>query len=400
MQSRPRPISALALSLSIALLASGCGLLPLGGRATGAVPSAGASPLGRGLHEYRVAFHVHSYLSHDSQGPIDRIASAARALGFSAVILNDHYESGNVARAPRGMVDGVLFLPGVETRPENGGSILAFPLREDYQREGMKGNDRLAEYARQGAVNVLGHVEETHESPLPYAGFEVYNLHAQFNQTPWWQLPFRLLFLPPDLFFEASMAPPTANLGAWDAAMKEKGAILAPLAGHDAHENVRLLGVTLGTYPELLRLFSTHVLAPELTVEAITEAVRAARTFIVFEPWGDATGFSFTAHIAGAPGSPSKEAIAIPGDVCPWKRGASLEARVPRQGGRTPTIRLLRDGHEMASRIAWNLAAIPAPGPGLYRVEVWRGARLWVLSAPIQLTPSGDGDGEPAAEKR
>src|SRR5262245_6190313 len=118
--------SSLAIAALLVLSASGCTLLPVGGHPNSA-RAGGASPMGHGLKQYRPAFHVHCFLSHDSKGTLEEIAGAARRLGMDAVILDDHYKPGNISSAPRDMLDGILFLPGVEMRG-GGGSILSFPL--------------------------------------------------------------------------------------------------------------------------------------------------------------------------------------------------------------------------------------------------------------------------------
>src|SRR2546425_4399932 len=69
----------------LVLLTTGCTLLPVGGHPSSA-RAGKLSPMGHGLMEYRAAFHVHCFLSHDSRGTIEEIASAASRLGLDAVI--------------------------------------------------------------------------------------------------------------------------------------------------------------------------------------------------------------------------------------------------------------------------------------------------------------------------
>ncbi|MGH9360979.1 MAG: PHP domain-containing protein, partial [Thermoanaerobaculia bacterium] len=161
-----------------ALLLGGCFLLPLGGKPN-AAPGGGPSPLGGGLRDFRVAFHCHSHLSHDSEVGFDEIARTARRLGFNAVFLNDHYQPGNIARAPHGLWDGVLMVPGVEIRPgaappEAGtsrrGSLLIIGVERDFDG-GAERVSLARELAAQGAVVAAGHCEE-------FDAWEPYPLHA------------------------------------------------------------------------------------------------------------------------------------------------------------------------------------------------------------------------------
>ncbi|MBI4603221.1 MAG: PHP domain-containing protein [Planctomycetes bacterium] len=360
-----------------AALSAGCVCLPFGGNPN-AGPATRPSPMGHGLREHRAVFHVHCHLSHDSEGTVEEIAAAARSLGIDTVILTDHYEPGNIARAPRGVIEGVLFLPGVEVRGA-GGSVLAFPLQEDFAK-GLSHEARLVELSRQGAVNVLGHVEEIEDWSLgPYAAFEVYNLHAEFKAASAWGIAWRFAFLPADAFFESSVRIPSANLATWDRELA-RGRRLAALAGHDAHQNVKVLGVTLGTYAELFRLFSNHVLAKERTVEAIAEGVRAGRTFFSFDFLGDATGFAVSYGSQGAPA----DGRAILGDDAPWRPEHTLDVLVPSGRGGGVAVRVLRDGVPCLETDARGLSA-PLPGPGVYRVEVHAGGRLWIVGSPMYI---------------
>lgn len=380
-------VAARAAAAALAFLVEGCLFLPTGGDPNSALAGA-PSPMGRGLRDYRAGFHVHCHLSHDSDGRIEDIAAVARALGLDAIILNDHYEPGNISRAPRGLEHGVLFLPGVEMRAgarpgaKSGvkqGSILAFPLESDFQKKGRSPADLLQEMERQGAVSAAGHVEGTTDwtSLGPIHAFEVYNLHAEFAAASWGGVAFGAVFLPADAFFERAVKTPTANLALWDRLLAE-GRRLTPLAGHDAHANVNILGVTIGTYAEILRLFSNHILATELTVDAVAEAVRSGRVYIVFDFLGDGTGFSFTYGEHGAP----VDRRAILGDSPPYRPEDTLEVSIPGGPADPPRVRFLGDGR-MLAEVESRRASLTPPGPGVYRVEVYREDRLWILSAPI-----------------
>jgi hypothetical protein len=320
---------------------------------------------------------------------VEEIAAAARGLGIDAVFLTDHYERKNyerkdIARSPRGLHDGVLFVPGVEVRG-NGGSILAVGLERDFDG-GAPPAQRLAEFARQGAVSILGHVERIENWDLePVHGFEIYNLHAEFTQASKLAVLRRLLVLPVDDFFERAIRNPVSNLAAWDRELL-RGRRLAPVAGHDAHANVNILGSTVGTYPEMLRLFSTHVLAPELSAPALLDALRRGRTFVVFEHLGDGNGFALS---YGEPGAPLEERATF-GDTMPWVAEHTLVVVVPplaagaaaeEDPATAVEVRILHDGSPLPEHHGGKL-----PGPGVYRVELYLGGRLWIVAGPIWLS--------------
>ena len=371
-----RPIRALPF-LAPLLLGSGCTLLPVGGSPSGS--PGGCPALGGRLQEIRTVFHCHSHLSHDSEGTIEEIARAARDLGIQVVLLTDHYEPGNVAASPRGLVDGVLFVPGVELHGREGSLMVVGP-REDFDPH-LPRAELVAQLERQGAFLAAGHVEEMPESldASPYGGFEVYNLHAEFEAADGWSIAGRFLFYTPDAFFEAAITPPRANLELWDRLLLA-GHHLAPLAGQDAHAKIHVfgpLGGTVGTYPELFRLFSTRILAEEVSESAVLEALHRGRTYVIFDYLSDEGGLTFRYGAAGTP----DEQFATLGDCVPHAPGGQLEVQIPESA----RLRLIRNGTVLREEDGRELVVQP-PGAGIYRVEAWRGDRLWIVSAPIYLT--------------
>ncbi|MBI4585812.1 MAG: PHP domain-containing protein [Planctomycetes bacterium] len=377
------------LRFSLPLLAGcacGCVLFPTGGDPTGR-PGGEPSPMGRGLRDYRIIFHCHSLLSHDSKGTFEEIAAAASSVGVNGIIMTDHYEPGNIGKFPgagffHGSLNGLsgfLFIPGAELRgPAKEGSLLAVGMREDFDKNQPKA--RLVEsFRRQGGLAVAGHCEEIRDWSLwDIDGLEVYNLHAEFSRKSWWEVAWRFLFLPADAFLESSISIPEENLRTWDRLL-DSGKRLPALLGSDAHANIRLfgsLGGTIGTYPEILRLFSNHILATELRQDLILDALRRGRVYGAFDWLGDTTGFAMSY------GNPAKyltpEARAILGEALPFDPAATLLIEVPREA----RLRLLRDG-QVWRELTGRRFCEPVDGPGIYRAEVYLGGRLWILSGAI-----------------
>ena len=363
----------LAWLLCLAPLGS-CALLPLSSPSKSR-PGGYPAPVRAGLLEFRATFHCHSYLSDDSDGTLEEITNAARRNGLQIVLLTDHYEPNNISSSPRGMHDGVLFVPGVETRLGGGASLLAVAPLRDFE-EGDRYRERFASLREDHAFLVAGHVEGLAEGyDLDgFTGFEVFNLHAQTEATSVLRIVPGLLFLTIDCFLESLVTNPTLQLERWDRELRERK--LAALAGHDAHANVRLfgpLGGTIGTYSELFRLFSTRILAEELSEDAVLEALRAGHTWVGFDHLGDPAGFSMRYGSGGSRWS-------IPGDSAEYAPGHSLEVRVPQRC----KIRVLRDGVTMTEQLGRRLD-ISLPGPGTYRVEAYRRDRIWIISSPIYI---------------
>jgi hypothetical protein len=305
-------------------------------------------------------------------------ASLVERVSFSSdrVLFLSSLQPVNVQEAP--FLGATSSFPGYEARGVRGRSVYTFPLQKDYSASLSK-QKRPDEYKRQGAVLVLGHVEKLeNSSPGTYSAFEVYNLHAEFTAASHLGIASRFLFLPADAFFEGVIRAPVANLAAWDRELAG-GLRLAALAGHDVHANVNILRAVLGTYPEILRLFSNHIIAPELTVEAITAVIRSGRTFIVFDYLADGTGFAVT---YGAPQA-SPDASATLGDEVSYEPGHTLTVTLPVQlDDAKYSVTLVRDG-QLFVRTDSTPCAIKLPGPGTWRVEVYRDGKLWIVASPI-----------------
>ena len=358
----------LAISLSLIAI-HGCALVPGDATPTSA-PGGERSPMREGLRDYKVTFHCHCYLSHDSEGTVEEITAAANAQGFNAVLLTDHYEPGNMGKSARGLRDGVLFTAGVETRLDGSkGSILSSGLSKEIQTTDRASLPALL--SARGAFVAAGHVEQIAEGYdlSAFHGFEVYNLHAEFMAASKAGLAARLLTQTRDTFLESTLSNPDANLARWDRELA-KGLRLAAVSGHDAHNNIQVLGLVLGTYSELFRLFSTRVLAHELTERSIMQALRIGRTYVAFDWLGDPAGFVFRCR-AGSQ-------TVIVGGTLRWNTGATLEVRLPKSA----EIRVLRDGKPLLKRQGRSIDT-PLSEGGVYRVEAYRDGRLWIVSSPI-----------------
>jgi hypothetical protein len=83
---------------------------------------------------------------------------------------------------------------------------------------------------------------------------------------------------------------------------------------------------------------------------------------------------------------------AILGDAAQFEAGNTLDIALPGAAMKTEKgldgaqTRLIRDGKTLSESRAtrWTL---PLPGPGVYRAEVYKGQRMWIVSAPIYVMP-------------
>ncbi len=360
----------------ILLATSGCGLVttirgPMHDR---------CRPLHRhalsGLLDLKGVLHCHSHLSHDSEGTVDEISEAAAAAGLDFLVMTDHQTAESVADGVRGFVNGTLFMVGAEIRTP-GGTLLAFPLQSEISAHG-----NIAGYIEaihdQGGLAMIGHAERFLAWDEPTLdGVEVVNLHAQADAAGRLELLTRLLLTPLRLAFASLCGYQQQVLSGLDEHLDGGDWPFPVIGGNDAHANIRLLGSlgwVIGTYEELFACLSTHVLAEGLDQDAIVDAVRRGRTYVVYDLRGEGTGFDFHGHHAG-------ELVLMGGTVV---AGADtiLSVDVPSMA----QVRLLRDGEIVAQRTGTELR-FRDPEPGIYRVEVWKSGRWpWIFSSAIRVT--------------
>lgn len=376
------------------------------------------------FREYRCNLHVHSLLSHDSRGKVADIVAAARRAGSDAILFTEHpaahYDF--VADGHSGIVDGVLLVPGAETK-----GLLAYPRATLPGHDALEPGDLVRRIGSGGGMAFLSHLEERMDWNLDgLTGCEIYNTHAdakeetrlyQMMKNPLWLVQAKKVV---DAYPRESLAaivdPPLDYLRRFDelcAAYPHTG-----VSANDAHENVGLritlaeggkvrvadaldeeittldravvaafttipddaepgdlvFSLQLDPYEHSLRHVATHVLAAELSRDAIEEALRKGRAFVAFGWIADARGFDFHAEDAAGRHEMGSR-VALAGN--------------PRLAGRAPLPghwKVIRAGtvvHETDGD-AFDYAPDAA---GHHRVELWldiAGRTLpWVLSNPI-----------------
>lgn len=378
-----------------------------------------------GFLDVRAAFHVHSRLSHDSRGTPEEIVAGAKKAGVRVLFMTEHptAERRWVTEQVRGEHDGVFFIPGAELSD----GLMVFRSDTIAWEPGDKTATVLAKLNADGGIGILCHPEQRTEWNLPFfTGMEIYNTHADVEDNlkaggdvldrpgPAELLTMLLAFRQyPVEAFAALFDPPTGNLKRWDALCRERP--VTGVAGNDSHANTgivatvegeklvitnplgrkltevdakavppfllgvdsfkpgaKVLDVRFDPYEVSLGYVNTHLLAREVTEPDLFEAVKRGRAYVAFDWLSDPSGFSFTGEKGHQKGSMGDELPA----------GARLTARASAPA----TLRLLRDGEEIARATGRELAA-EAPRAGVYRVEVSLPVggddRPWIYSNPI-----------------
>jgi len=395
-----------------------------------------------GLHDYRSILHAHAEDSAHTGGTRPEMLADAKKAGVNVIMLTDHFRPPRdfIRDSWRGVREGVLFIPGSEVR-----GFLIYPMDSIMEKMDAPNREFIPAVTTGDGLIFLSHIEERSNHPMDgLNGLEIYNRHADAKKDPASLIALGLrltdpkqvkeleeaLRLYPDELLAFQVDYPKNYLDKWDAETKTRR--LTGVAANDCHHNQILIvkmvdenSVRIGTNVDkddgmrvfkaslrpgikemtrgrkpgdiLVRLdldpyyrsfwnVSTHILAPELTEQAVRAALKAGHAYVSHDWMCDPAGFRFEARTEDAPKSEvrSKERNppAIMGDEIPFAKGMRLAAQFP-----VPArIRLLKDGQVIHEETQPSMDHV-ITGPGVYRVEGWLTldgeARGWIYANPI-----------------
>ena len=358
-----------------------------------------APPPDEPFDEYAGVFHVHSSLGGHSTGTLAEIVRAAGDERLAFVVMTEHPSplTDTAGATLRGVHGGVLFLNGSELVASDGGRLFVVPGSAPPPQNPPLQN--LIERAKsEGRLAVVGYPEEVRDLAAgDYDGIEVYNLYTNAKRINYATLFFDGLWSfggRPELLFARFYERPSENLRRWDELNAAAARRAYALAGNDAHANVGLsfreqtgeevFGLKLDPYERSFRLVRNHVLLEKgrrLDAESLLAALRAGRSFVAFDLFGDATGFRFDADDGGGERRTMGDEIRLPAGGA-----VRLAARSP---VKCRTV-FFRDGQVAAEVKDSALAELSADRRGVYRVEVYLDqlgtlldGKPWIISNPI-----------------
>lgn len=392
-----------------------------------------AVQLKSGLNDYRAILHAHAEDASHTGGTRPEMLADAKKADVNVIMLSDHYRPPKdfITDTWRGMHEGVLFIPGSESK-----GFLVYPVASIADKMDLEGKPFIDAVTEGEGLIFLSHIEMRFKHPMDgLTGMEVYNRHADAIDDAFAllslanvmtnprQLPEFAAALQayPDAMLASQLDYPTIYLVKWD--METQARRLTGVAANDCHHNMVMISkmvdadsVLLGTivdedkdmrtitadsapgiremtqghqpgdilarldFDPYYRSFlneSTHILAPELTEEAIRAALKAGHAYISHEWMCDAKGFLFAARREG-----QAELAAIMGDEISLTPDLRLIAETPVECD----FRLVKDGKEAARSTGRDFNFTPT-GPGVYRLETFLKVdgedRLWAYSNPI-----------------
>lgn len=380
-----------------------------------------------GWGAFRGNCHSHSSISHDSQVPFEDVLAALKTAERDFVFMSDHTVD-NIADYNvqwKGLHDGVLLVRGYEM----GYGFMPWGLPDDTRLKKDEDPEILArQIGEAGGVLFFAHSEEERRWDLPeLTGMEIYNLHTDTKDE---KGNFYLALLGdiilnledyPDHVIRLLFDRQTEILAKWDELNKTRK--IVGIQGTDAHQNNGLVATytpegtlrvddtspdtvaewklnfftkgllrlcfgsfragdevfrfQLDPYERMARYSATHILANELTEEALVDGLRQGRVFVGFDMIADCRGFVFFAEDQGMK--------AVMGESMALGDTVRLRSAAPHRGRFT----LLRDGEVVYQMEGTELDWQPTE-PGNYRVEVE--LRIvdewvpWIYSNPLKLT--------------
>ena len=386
---------------------------------TVALPPLAATAEGPGRTVVKGAISVHTGRSHDAEGTLEEVAAAAAEADLDFVVLGDHVgdwaAQGPAALAPR-RIQGVLLLPGHELAVEDAGRVLAVGL--DTLPRDWKGTveelvDRV--HATDGFLSVV-HPRSSRDRERwkvdvrpgidAWESFDVSEMARLRQGEP--LVGYRVVALLTGLvigqgqksltrFWREGTGTPA--LLAYDSVRAQEHVALT--GGLNHHPKARILGSLFPAYQPFFRTVVNHLdldaplnADPAIAQRQILDALRRGDLFVTLGDARDVEDFGFLA--VGSDGS----AVGM-SDVGCWPGEGRLVVSLPSHGTGTLPVRILRDGKEVAwlrgaggERLQW-----PVPGPGVYRVEVFKGGwrvgglrvgfQPWILSNPVELQVPG-----------
>jgi hypothetical protein len=306
--------------------------------------------------DLRGVVHVHTRVSHDSKGDIGELIDAAHDSGLAFIALSEHPYRARL-RPARGVVEGVILIPGWEVRAA-GASILALGID---RRRGLPSEPHalVAEIHRRDGLAFVAHLEASQlAEPARFAevapdGIEIVNLHAAALDARF-RLALGELLLPAPCALRVLLGAPTENLERYG----RLTGVRALVGGVDAHAKFRVLGPlggTLDRYRDLFRLVTTHVLARERSASGVIEALREGRSYVAFE------GLARVDRFAAA------------------RTADGYAVRAPDEA----RLDLVCAGSVVDSSVASEAVLRAPPDAERCHIEAWLGSRLWVITSPL-----------------
>lgn len=325
---------------------------------------------------YRGVFHIHTRYSHDSSGSISSILETARSNKLDFVVITDH----NTAQAKDDHAllahsGSPLLIVGNELSTTDG-HLIALGTEQIFESP-INPQAAIDTIKKSGGFSVLAHpvCEKSYWKDWSVRNFdamEVYNHACDFYDANKIGFAMKTILFSPSLFSKFIVREPREALEMWDALMTERGRIISGIGALDAHVRYRVLGFPMMRYSNAFPIVTLYVSADSLSENEILKSLALGNSYFAFESYGHADGFQFQARSASQ--------IYQMGSTAKSETPLMLAVRVP-----IPSeIRLMLNG-KLLKKAEGSTLALDVKSSGIYRVEVFRNGKIWIVSNPIMV---------------
>lgn len=321
-------------------------------------------------NDYRAVMHIHAEDSNHTGGMRPEVLIAAKETKVDIVMFTDH--RGPKPETWRGLRDGVLFFAGSEED-----DCLRFPI---FGADGKIEREDL---------RFISHIEERYDAPADRSvGMEIYNRHTDTKDDgdfeswfkkliadkPAWAEFAKLYKEFPDEIFGAGTDYWPEIFAKWDKESAKKP--FTGIGANDAHQNQVFNGLMIDPYEVSFRNLSTHILARELTDDAIRQSLKEGHVYVSHDWLCDPKGFGFVAA--------NNLGVFNMGDPVTLVGTTRFYVQTPIAA----KIKLFHNG-ALKEEKTGHLNTFETKTPGTYRVEAWLAVddeeRPWIYSNPIYL---------------
>ncbi len=326
-----------------------------------------------GLRDYRGIFDFSVKATGVDQAGVADLAKDAQ---IDFIIPGDRVEPGTSEYGIPGFTSTILFIAGGAFE-SGGGRIIAVNLHGPIHPD-LSTADLISAIRDQGALAIAAQPAKF-TNPADFAladGIEVYNQRDTWLEQSASSLYLRAMFTGTDKFLASLDLRPDVNLAIFD--KLAAGARVTMLAGLGAPDDLTVLGSKVGTTPQLMLFYTTHLLARERDQEPLVEALKLGHSYVSFDFLGYVGQFTFFAQTGDA-NSGSK---ALMGDQVQLSPGMILKTELPDVADR---IVLYQNGAQVASAENARTLEFAPKSAGAYRIEAYRGGHMWILSNPVYL---------------
>ncbi len=326
---------------------------------------------------YRGVFHVHTEFSHDSKASLETVIRTAETAGLDFVVVTDHNNmNGKAAYEAMPHPENPLLIFGDEISTRDG-HLIALGVPEAPSNDDTHADELVKWIHAHGGYAMLPHLIGSKNAwknleMKSFDGVDIYNYaHTSFfDASNKLNLALQIVFLPPGPFLRSVEHRSQPMLDYWDKRL-EMGKYTA-FGSADAHMRFLWNGLTPENYLLYFQAVTTYVWADQFNEKTIVESLGKGKSFIAFEAFGDASGFSFSASQDSQNYGPGEDvSVASP---------VRFLVKLSSPGD----IRLIHSG-KIIQQVSGTTLEYTAQEPGAYRVEVDKAGKLWIVCNPIYL---------------